>query len=180
MWYYFFMKKIMKFLALTAAFAIPASASAQVTCTGNLCPYIVNGSGGVSWVFFFGFLAIWFILMAFFVITFWKLFKKAGQPGWKILIPIYNMVILFRVGGLSGWFVLLSIIPFANLVIAVILCIRLAKAFGEHEAFGVGLLLLWIVFFPILAFGKSVYRGPYYGKENPLIAATPTTPAPSM
>lgn len=159
---------------------VPAVASAQITCTGNLCPYIVDNSGGVPPATFFSFFAVWLVLMVFVVIAFWKLFKKAGQPGWKILIPFYNGVILYRIGGLSGWLVLLSIIPFVNIVIAVILCIRLAKAFAMHEAFSVGLILLPIVFFPILAFSKAVYHGPYYRKEDLLVAATPMPPSPSM
>jgi hypothetical protein len=94
----------------------------------------------------------------------WKVFTKAGQPGWACLIPIYNIYILCKIVGRPGWWVILMLIPFVNFIIGIILCIDLAKSFGNGVGFGVGLALLGIIFFPILGFGSSQYQGPGAGK----------------
>jgi hypothetical protein len=92
----------------------------------------------------------------FVLITFWRLFTKAGQPGWAILIPIYNIIVMLRVAGRPWWwlFLLILIIP------ALFIPFDMAKSFGKSTAFGVGLLFLGIIFYPILAFGNAVYVGP--------------------
>src|ERR1051325_588981 len=92
----------------------------------------------------------------FVLITFWRLFTKAGQPGWAILIPIYNIIVMLRVAGRPWWwlFLLILIIP------ALFIHFDMAKSFGKSSAFGVGLLFLGIIFYPILAFGNAVYVGP--------------------
>jgi hypothetical protein len=94
----------------------------------------------------------------------WKIFTKAGQPGWACLIPIYNIYILCKIVGRPGWWVILMLIPFVNFIIAIILCIDLAKSFGNGVGFGLGLALLGIIFFPILGFGSSQYQGALAGK----------------
>jgi len=94
----------------------------------------------------------------------WKIFTKARQPGWACLIPIYNIYILCKIVGRPGWWVILMLIPFVNFIIAIILCIDLAKSFGNGVGFGLGLALLGIIFFPILGFGSSQYQGPLAGK----------------
>lgn len=99
------------------------------------------------------------------IIANWKIFTKAGQKGWKCLIPIYNSVILFRIAGLSPWLILVyfaSIIPvvgwIAVLGITIYLMYNLAKAFGKDGAFTVGLVLLNTIFMMILGFGKAEYQ----------------------
>ncbi len=99
------------------------------------------------------------------IIALWKVFEKAGQPGWKALIPIYNAVIMFRIANWSGWLVILTMIPLVNIVVMVIFNIRLAKAFGRSVLFAIGLILVSPIFMLILAFDKSVFRGPYYGNN---------------
>ncbi|MEY2563396.1 MAG: hypothetical protein QOH88_1589 [Verrucomicrobiota bacterium] len=94
------------------------------------------------------------------VIAMWKIFTKANQPGWASLIPFYNFYIWCKIVGRPGWWLLLMLIPFVNFIIIIILCIDLAKSFGKGAGFGIGLLLLGIIFFPILAFGSSQYVGP--------------------
>lgn len=95
----------------------------------------------------------------------WKLFNKAGQAGWKCLIPIYNVVILFKVAGISPLWILVyfaSVIPFvgwvATLAVTIYLMISLAKAFGKSGGFAVGLILLNTIFIMILAFGDAKYQ----------------------
>lgn len=97
---------------------------------------------------------------AFYVLVMWKIFTKAGRPGWASIIPIYDACVLCRIAGRSGWWVLLLMIPIVNIVIAVILCVDLAKAFGKGGAFGFfGVFLFGIIGLPILAFGNARYVG---------------------
>src|SRR3954464_12183771 len=73
---------------------------------------------------------LYLVLVVALIAAQWKIFTKAGQAGWKAIIPIYNVVILLRIVGLSGWYVLLFLVPFVNVVMAIIVAYKLAKAFG--------------------------------------------------
>jgi hypothetical protein len=100
----------------------------------------------------------------------WKVFTKAGQPGWASIIPIYNLYIWCKIVGRPWWWILLMLIPFVNFIICIILCIDLAKSFGKGGGFGIGLALLGIIFFPILGFGSAQYQGPAAGGLTPRTA----------
>ena len=89
----------------------------------------------------------------------WKVFTKAGEPGWAILIPFYNLYVLCRIATRPGWWLILCLIPLVNFIIFIILDIDIAKNFGKGTGFGIGLLLLPIIFFPILGFGSAQYQG---------------------
>lgn len=97
------------------------------------------------------------VLMA---IAHWKVFEKAGQPGWACLVPIYNIVVLLRIVGRPDWWILLVFIPAVNIGVAVLLALDLTRSFGREEIFAVGLILLPFVFYPILAFSDAQYKGP--------------------
>jgi hypothetical protein len=99
-------------------------------------------------------------IVIFMIMTMWKIYEKAGQPGWGCLIPFYNQYLLLKIAGRPGWWLLLYFIPVVNIVIAIIVTIDLAKSFGKDAIFAIGLILLGIVFFPILAFGDAQYQGP--------------------
>ena len=101
------------------------------------------------------------------IVAMWKVFAKAGQPGWASIIPIYNLYIWCKIVGRPWWWILLMLIPFVNLIIAIILLIDLAKSFGKGGGFGIGLLLLPFIFFPILGFGSAQYQGPTAGGLTP-------------
>jgi len=90
----------------------------------------------------------------------WKVFVKAGQPGWASIIPIYNTYILCKIVGKPGWWVILMFIPFLNFIIAIIIMLELAKCFGKGVGFAVGLILLSFVFIPMLGFSDAAYQGP--------------------
>jgi hypothetical protein len=92
-------------------------------------------------------------------LMFWKVFTKAGYPGWASIVPIYNMYILCKVAGKPGWWIILMFIPFVNIIIFLLLCIAIAERFGKGAGFGVGLFFLGIIFFPILGFGDARYQG---------------------
>jgi hypothetical protein len=89
----------------------------------------------------------------------WKVFTKAGQPGWASIIPFYNVYILLKIVGKPGWWLLLFLIPIVNIVIAIIVSLEIAKVFGKGAGFGIGLALLGCVFYPILGFGSATYQG---------------------
>jgi len=91
----------------------------------------------------------------------WKVFEKAGQPGWACIIPIYNIYIMTKIGGKPGLWVLLMFIPFVNLIFAIWLYNMISKSFGKDEGFTVGLVILGAIFWPILGFGDARYIGPY-------------------
>jgi hypothetical protein len=95
------------------------------------------------------------------IIGLWKTFEKAGQPGWTCIIPIYNVYILLKIAGRPGWWLLLYLIPVVNFVVAIIVAIDVAKAFGQSAMFGVFLLFVFAVIgFLILGFGNYQYRRP--------------------
>ncbi len=100
-------------------------------------------------------------LAVFMIVTMWRLFEKAGKSGWAAIIPIYNYIVLLEIAGKPLWWIVWLFIPGANLVVAIWVTNMISKSFGYDEAFTVGLLLLPIIFYPLLAFGDSVYRGPY-------------------
>jgi hypothetical protein len=91
----------------------------------------------------------------------WKVFVKAGQPGWACIIPIYNTYIMLKIGGKPWWWLLLLLIPGVNLIFAIWIINMISKSFGKDEGFTVGLLLLGIIFWPILGFGSAKYLGPF-------------------
>ncbi len=93
------------------------------------------------------------------IIAMWKIFTKAGEPGWAAIIPFYNVYTLFKITWGSGWKFLLLLIPIANIIIMIITEVKLAKAFGKSNGFAVGLVLLSTIFMLILAFGSSEYKG---------------------
>jgi hypothetical protein len=107
-------------------------------------------------------LIIFIIALAIFQIAaMWKVFEKAGQPGWAAIIPIYNIYIMTKVGGKPGYWTLLCLIPLVNLVFIIWLYNMISKSFGKDEGFTVGLVLLGIIFWPILGFGSAKYLGPF-------------------
>ena len=107
-----------------------------------------------------GMIILYLAIIVFLVACFWKVFTKAGKPGWAAIVPIYNLIVLLEIVGKPAWWVILMLIPCVNIVIMFIVYIELAKAFGQSTGFGIGLALLGIVFLPILAFGSSTYIGP--------------------
>lgn len=96
------------------------------------------------------------------IVSWWKIFVKAGKPGWASLIPIYNLWVLYEIVGLPGWIALLAFIPvigsFIVFVTYIVAAIRLPEYFGKQPAFALGLIFLPIIFYPMLAFGPCEYN----------------------
>lgn len=89
----------------------------------------------------------------------WKIYEKAGQPGWAAIVPIYNIYVLTQIVGRPWWWLILLLIPVVNFVIALILTWDLAKAFGKGVGYFLGLLFFGFVFYPLLGFGDAQYQG---------------------
>ena len=104
---------------------------------------------------------VWLAIAVVVIIGGWKMFEKAGQPGWAILIPFYNLYVMLKMVGRPGWWLLLYFIPLVNFVIAIIVAIDLAKSFGQSAVFGIFLLFfLAFIGYLILGFGSARYLGP--------------------
>lgn len=95
-----------------------------------------------------------------YVIAAWRIFKKADEPGWASIVPLYNQYILFKISWGSGWMFLLLLVPLVNIVVGIMTSFKLATAFGKGTGFGFGLLLLPGIFHLILGFGDAQYEGP--------------------
>lgn len=117
-------------------------------------------------------LFFWILSMALsilMIVSLWKIFKKAGKPGWASIIPIYNIYIMCEIAEKEWWYVLLSCVPFANIYAMIVLYNGMAKRFGKSGGFVAGMILLPVVFFPMLAFGKDaaiVNNQPNTSNEN--------------
>jgi hypothetical protein len=104
-----------------------------------------------------GVMLVWLVVFVVMIVACWKVFTKAGQPGWASIIPFYNIYVLLTIVGRPGWWLLLFFIPIVNLVIGIIVTIDLATRFGKGGGYAAGLILLPIVFYPMLAFGSAAY-----------------------
>ena len=85
----------------------------------------------------------------------WRVFERAGEHGWAVLVPIYNLYVLCRVAGMSPWWMLAAIIPFVNIIFMFANSIGVAQRFGKGVGYGIGLALLPFIFWPMLAWGDS-------------------------
>ena len=131
-----------------------------------------------------GVLVFGVIVAVLLIIAMWKIFTKAGEPGWKSIVPIYNTYILFKISGMKNffWYTLIaslvqtlivsiagqgsgfaSFITIAvgifDLVVAIMLCNKLAKSFGKGIGYTLGLIFLPNIFTLILGFGSAEYVG---------------------
>ena len=104
-----------------------------------------------------GVMIVWLAIAVLMIASMWKVFVKAGKPGWAAIIPIYNFVVLCEIAGKPAWWVVLLFVPFVNFVVIIILSIALAKKFGKGTGYGIGLALLGIVSYPMLGFGSAQY-----------------------
>lgn len=121
-----------------------------------------DGTGaGILAVLFGGtFFLIWLACLIIVIAGIWKVFAKAGKPGWAAIVPIYNAIMMLEIVGRPAWWFILMLIPLVNIVIAIIVVLDLAKSFGQGSGFAIGLLFLSPIFMVILGFGSARYVGP--------------------
>jgi len=103
-------------------------------------------------------IVLWLSIIAFAIVSQWKVFEKAGQPGWVCIIPFYNIIILLKISNKPWWWIFMFFIPIANIVFMIMMLHRISLSFGKGAGFTVGLLFLSIIFWGILAFDKSEYK----------------------
>jgi len=112
---------------------------------------VAKGGGGFM---FFLFFVVWVVS----AVGLWKIFEKAGKPGWGAFIPIYNLILWLEIVRRPGWWIILIyIVPIANIICLFIVIFDLAKSYGKGVGYGLGLLFLPLIFFPMLGFSDAVY-----------------------
>ena len=123
-----------------------------------------NYSSGAAPAFGAGIIIFFLFIWLVFIAAYWKIFTKAGKPGWAAIIPIYNIIVLLEVVGKPWWWLLLIFIPCLNIVFILIGWVwinnLLAKSFGQGVGFTLGLMFLGFIFIPVLGFGSYTYLGP--------------------
>lgn len=109
------------------------------------------------------------------IISFWRLYRKAGEHGWGAIVPFYNSYLLYKIVWGNGWWFLTLLIPFGGWIMLVATYIKLAKCYGKGTGFGIGLLFISVILLPIMAFGDSKYQGSHpNGRVGCLIASIVT------
>lgn len=93
------------------------------------------------------------------IIAWWKIFTKAGRPGWASLIPIYNTIVLIQIAGMPLWTFLGLFIPMINVIVWFLICLKLAQSFGKGAGYALGLFFIPFIFYPLLAFTSAEYTG---------------------
>lgn len=106
-----------------------------------------------------GMMIVWLALVVLMIASLWRIFTKAGKPGWAAIVPIYNAVVLLQVAGKPVWWIILFFIPIANIVVGILTLAGLARNFGKGAGYVVGMIFLPFIFYPMLAFGNARYVG---------------------
>jgi hypothetical protein len=119
----------------------------------------MKSEDSLALILFLSLFFIVFIMVIFNIICQWKIFVKAGKPGWAAIVPVYNQMVLAEIGGKKDVWGLLTLIPYAGVIWSIWLVNRMAKSFGKDVGFTLGLIFLPLIFYPILAFGKTEYVG---------------------
>jgi hypothetical protein len=119
--------------------------------------YSASSSGGGAGAMIFLLVELAFVVLM--IAGMWKVFTKAGKPGWASIIPIYNLIVLLQIAGRPIWWIILYLIPIVNIVIAILVTVDVAKRFGKGAGFAVGMVFLPFIFYPILGFGDAQYQG---------------------
>jgi hypothetical protein len=102
-------------------------------------------------------IVIWLAILILTIAALWKVFTKAGEPGWAAIIPIYNVIVWLKIAGKPLSWILLFLIPIVNFIIGIIVDISFARNFGRGVGFALGLVFLPFIFIPILAWGDARY-----------------------
>tara|TARA_B110000902_G_C13883596_1_gene427700 strand:+ start:34 stop:396 length:363 start_codon:yes stop_codon:yes gene_type:complete len=104
------------------------------------------------------FALVYIAVAVFYVYCFWKLFEKAGRPGWESIIPIYSSYIMItKLAKLEWWYLLLIFIPLVNIFVIFKIYIEIAKNFGKSTMYGVGLVFIGFILIPMLALGEDPF-----------------------
>ncbi|MEA2162419.1 MAG: hypothetical protein QOK37_546 [Thermoanaerobaculia bacterium] len=136
---------------MNALFALALLQETTTTTTTDAVPAAAAGMGiglGIAYL----------VVILLIIISLWKIFVKAGKPGWAAIIPIYNLIVILEIAGKPIWWFILMLIPFVNIIVLIIVYIAFARNFGKGAGFAIGMLILPFIFFPMLAFGDARYQ----------------------
>ncbi len=118
-----------------------------------------SGSSGMA-AMGTGIMIFYLVILVLVIASMWKIFTKAGKPGWAAIIPIYNCIVLLEIVGKPIWWILLLLIPFVNFIILIIITHRLSLSFGQGVGTTILLIILPFIGYPMLGFGSASYSGP--------------------
>jgi hypothetical protein len=93
------------------------------------------------------------------IVGLWKIFEKAGEPGWAAIIPIYNFIVMLKIAEKPIWWIILAFIPIISLVPAILVPLAIANNFGKDTLYGIGMIFLPFIFYPLLGFSDAQYIG---------------------
>lgn len=114
---------------------------------------------------------LWLALYVWTALALSAVFRKCAQEPWKAWVPVLNLAVLLRLGGLSPWFLLLLVIPvlgqLAVWVVLVIACYRVNTAFGYGAGLTVVAALVLPVWASILGFGPARWIGADAAEDAP-------------
>lgn len=110
-----------------------------------------GGFGIVFWV-------CWLAFMVLMIAAVWKVFEKAGKPGWAAIIPIYNIIVILEISGKPLWWILLYLIPLVNIVVGLMVLSAFVRKYGKGTGFLLGMIFLPFIFWPVLGFGDATYN----------------------
>ena len=152
--------------------------------TGNISPDAMKGMSAVLWAIFWWVavvrMILFFAILALMIVSRWRVFRKAGLPGWGIFIPFYNQYLMFKMAWRSGRNFLWILFPPVFIVLMIINYFRRAKRFWKHWTYGLGLRFLKVIFIPILAFDNSKYLGKKAASKHVAkVVAKPVAKAPA-
>ena len=104
-------------------------------------------------------IVLWIIIAVVLIVANWKIFTKAGKPGWAIIIPIYNIIVMLQIVDKPLWWIIMLIIPIVNIVFMIMILYNLVLKFGQPGWHVVLALFFGIIYYPYLAFSKASYTG---------------------
>ena len=119
---------------------------------------IPAGAGAAGTAFGLAFMLVWLAIALVVIAGMWKVFVKAGKPGWAAIVPIYNMIVLLEIAGKPLWWFILLLVPVVNFIIIIMMSISIAARFGKGTGFALGLAFLAPIFYPVLGFGDARYN----------------------
>ena len=105
------------------------------------------------------FFLIYIAIIVFEFVALWKVYAKAGKPGWACIVPIYNIIVLLDIAKCPIWYIILFFIPVVNVVASIMVTIKFCQAFGKGIGMAIFMILLPVIAIPVLAFGDAKYQG---------------------
>lgn len=132
----------------TGYYDYAASSSADAAAAAGAASFLL-----VFWL-------IWLVATVVMVVALWKLFTKAGKPGWAAIVPIYNVAVMLEISGRPVWWLVLFLVPIFGTWIGIVMMLDFVRSYGKSMGFGVVSVFFPYVTLPIMAFDKSKYVGP--------------------